>query len=82
MLQATFKISGAELSAELLDKIKNLFIGESGDFEVVITVRPKESLEEQKLRIDRSIENIENKENIVPFSPEEYETLVSQLSRQ
>ncbi len=82
MLQATLKISGSELTAELLDKIKSLFNGDSKDFEVTISVKPKETTEAAKLRIDRSIENIERKETIVAFSPEEYETLVRQLSHQ
>ena len=80
MLKATIKISGSELSAELLDKIKSLFTGDSSDFEVTISVKPKESAEAAKLRIDRSIENIEEKENLIAFSPEEYDTLVRQLS--
>lgn len=82
MLQATFRISGSELTTELLEKIKSMFIGDSKDFEVIISVKPKESPEDQKLRIDRSIENIERKENLVAFSPEEYDSLVRQLSHQ
>lgn len=82
MLQATIKISGSELTSEFLEKIKSLFTGDSKDFEVTISVKPKETPEAAKLRIDRSIESIERKENLVAFSPEEYETLVRQLSRQ
>ncbi len=82
MLQATIKISGSELSAELLDKIKSLFTGDSSDFEVTISVKPKESAEAANLRIDRSIENIEEQKNLIAFSPEEYDTLVRQLSHQ
>ena len=34
-----------------------------------------------KVRIDRSIENIEKQNNLVALSPEEYEAVVKQLSR-
>jgi|APTNR8051073442_1049403.scaffolds.fasta_scaffold00580_10 hypothetical protein len=81
MLQATFTVSGAELTGELLEKIKNLFHGDSTNFEVTISVRPKEDPETARARIDRSIENIENQNNLVALSPEEYETVVKQLSR-
>lgn len=82
MLHATFRISGSELTTDFLEKIKSLFIGDSKDFDVIISVKPKESPEAQKLRIDRSIENIERRENLVAFSSEEYDSLVRQLSRQ
>jgi len=82
MLQATIKISGSELTSEFLEKIKSLFTGDSKDFEVTISVKPKETPEAAKLRIDRAIESVERKETLVAFSPEEYETLVRQLSRQ
>lgn len=82
MLHATFTISGAELTAELLEKIKSLFPDNSKDFEVTISVKPKETPEAAKLRIDQSIENIERRNNLASFSPEEYETLLHQFSRQ
>lgn len=59
MLQATLRISGSELTAELLEKIKSLFNGNGNDFEVTISVNKKETPKEAKLRIDRAIENIE-----------------------
>ena len=80
MVQATFKISAEELTTDLLEKIKSLFPGKN--FEVLISVKPKETPEEAKQRIDRSIENIERNKNVVAFSPEEYETLVRKLSQQ
>jgi len=82
MLHATFTISSAELTVDLLEKIKSLFPGNSKDFEVTISVKPKETPEAAKARIDQSIENIEKRNNLATFSPEEYETLVRQLSPQ
>ncbi len=41
MLQATLKVSGSELTAELLEKIRGLFNGDSRDLEVTISVRDK-----------------------------------------
>jgi len=81
MLQATFTVSGAELTGELLEKIKSLFHGDSTNFEVTISVRPKEDPESARARIDRSIENIENQNNLVALSPDEYEAVIKQLSR-
>ena len=82
MLQATLRVSGSELTAELLEKIKSLFNGDSKDFEVTISVKQKETPEEAKRRIDRAIENIERGQNLVSYSPGEYESLVRQLSKQ
>ena len=82
MLQASITVSGSELTAELLDKIKSLFQGSSKDFEVTISVKPKETQEAINQRIDHSIENIEQKKNGVSFSSAEYDTLVNQLSKQ
>jgi ERCC4-type nuclease len=79
MLQASITVSGSELTAELLEKIKSLFQGESKDFEVTILVKPKETQEAVNLRINQSIENIEIKKNVVAFSSDEYDSLVKQL---
>ena len=80
MIQATFKVSAEDLTSDLLEKIKSLFPDKN--FEVDISIKPKETLAEAKERIDRSIENIEQNKNLVAFSPEEYEALVRKLSKQ
>jgi hypothetical protein len=41
MLQATFRVTVSELSAELLEQIKTMFKGKGNEFEVVISVKPK-----------------------------------------
>ena len=82
MLQATLKVSGSELTAELLEKIRGLFKGDSKDLEVTISVKQKETPEAARLRIDRAIESIEKSEKLATFSPPQYEDLVHNLSRQ
>lgn len=80
MQQATFTISGAELTQELLDKIQQLFKGKKGqDIEVFIRVKAKETQEDANSRINRAIENIEQQKNLVTFSPEGYDALVKSL---
>lgn len=81
MLHATFTISSTELTTELLEKIKMLFPKDNKDFEVTISVKPKESPEAAKMRIDQAIENIESGNDPITFSPEEYDKLVHQLNR-
>ena len=81
MLHASITVSGSELTADLLEKIKSLFQGEGKDFEVTISVKPRETREAAVFRINRSIENIEQQKNIIELTGKEYTTLVSQLSK-
>lgn len=80
MVQATFTVSDTEFNAELVEHIKSIFAVKGQQFEVFIRVKRKETLQEAKERIDRSIENIENGEQLVAFSGEEFEALAAQLS--
>lgn len=80
MVQATFTVSDTEFNAELVERIKSVFAVKGQQFEVFIRVKRKETSQEAKERIDRSIENIENGEHIVAFSGEEFDALVGQLS--
>lgn len=80
MVQATFTVSDAEFNAELVERIKSIFAVKGQQFDVVIRVKRKETPQEAKERIGRSIENIENGEQLVTFSGEEFEALVAQLS--
>ena len=59
MVQATFTVSDIEFNAELVERIKSVFAAKGEQFEVVIRVKRKETTQEAKERIDRSIENIE-----------------------
>lgn len=67
MLQATFTISAADLTADFLEKIKALFKGDGKNLEITISVKPKETQEASRLRIDRSIEQIEKGNHLVAF---------------
>lgn len=80
MVQATFTVSDAEFNAELVERIKSIFASKGEKFEVVIRVKRKETPQEAKERIDRSIENIEKGEPLIAFSGEEFEALAAQLS--
>jgi hypothetical protein len=61
----TFKISAAEFNDAVIEKIKGLF--KDNDSEVVISVRskkrgfPKETREEYFARINRALDNLDNK---------------------
>jgi len=81
MQQAVFTISGAELNQDVLERIKSLFNRNAQDLEVVIRVKVKESREEMRRRIDQAIEDIEHGENLISYTPDEFETLVQQLSQ-
>jgi hypothetical protein len=59
MNQVNFRISADEFNLEFLEKIKLFFNNNLDNFDVVISIRPKETPEAAKLRIDKSINNIE-----------------------
>jgi hypothetical protein len=75
----TFKINAAEFNESVIEKIKNLFRDE--DSEVVISVRskkrgfPKETREEYFARINRALDNLDNKRGTVTFTVDEFEKL-------
>jgi hypothetical protein len=81
MVQATFTVSGAEFNAELIERIKSLFVLNGQPYEVFIRVKRKETSEEMKSRIERSIKNMEEGKQLVTLSGDEFETLVAQLSQ-
>jgi hypothetical protein len=75
----TFKINASEFNETVIDKIKTLF--RDDDSEVVISVRskkrgfPKETREEYFSRINRALDNLDNKRGLVSFTVEEFEHL-------
>jgi hypothetical protein len=80
-MEATLKIRTTELSQEVFEKIQQ-FIRINGESEVIINVRPKkkkgfpkETKEAYFARIDRALDNLDQKRNLVTFSQEEFETL-------
>ena len=74
-------VTGSEFNSDLIKRINALLNGNIKDFEFQIRIKARESREEMRRRIEESIENIERGENLVEFSPEEYETLVQKLSQ-
>jgi hypothetical protein len=80
-MEATLKIHTTELSQEVFEKIQQ-FIRVNGESEVIINVRPKkkkgfpkETKEAYFARIDRALDNLDQKRNLVTFSVEEFEAL-------
>ena len=81
MQQATFTISGSELTQEFLETIQLMFKGKkSQDIEIFIRVKAKETSTEAKQRIEQSIENLEKGENLISFSSSDYDSLVKGMS--
>ncbi len=59
MQQATFTISGSELTQEFLETIQSMFKGKkSQDIEIFIRVKTKETPIKAKKWIEKSIENL------------------------
>ena len=71
----TLKINATEFNDSIVEKIKTLF--KDDDSEVVISVRskkrgfPKESKEAYFARINRSLDNLDNRRGTVAFTVEE-----------
>lgn len=79
-MEITLKIQTTELSQDIIDKIRQ-FISLNGESDLVINIRPKkkvkfpkENKDEYFARLDRAIDNLENKHNIVSFSTSEFQT--------
>lgn len=81
MVQASLTISGSDFNSDLIERIKFLLNGNLKNFEFQIRIKAKVPNEETRRLIDEAIENIERGENLIEFSPEEYETLVQKLSQ-
>lgn len=70
-METIIKVSPSELNDNLLDKIRN-FIGSKKNFDVTISL--KEFDPEYAEALDRSIEEVENGENLVSFTMEDFMT--------
>ena len=79
---ATITITGAELTGDLLEKIKQLFQNGNSKVNVTISVKSEETQEEVNRRIERSMENIIKRNNLVAFTGEEYEEFVRKLKNE
>ena len=78
-MEATFKIHATELSQEIVEKIRQ-FISANGESEIVINIRPKkkkafpkETKEAYFARLDRALDNLDQKRNVVTLTVEEFE---------
>ena len=65
MIQATFTISGSDFNTDIIEKIKNLIIGNSQDFEVFIRVKTKETDDEMRQRIETAMNDVEHGANLI-----------------
>ena len=78
-MEITLKIQTTELSQDVIDKIRQ-FIFINGESNLVINISskkkknlPLESGEAYFARLDRSIDALENKTNLVDFSAAEFQ---------
>jgi low affinity Fe/Cu permease len=79
MIQASFTISSSDFNAEIFEKIKSLLNGNGREYEVSIKVKPKETREEMRQRIEKSAATMERGENIVHVAGEDFDNFMNQL---
>jgi hypothetical protein len=79
-MEITLKIQATEFNQDMIDKIRQ-FITLNGESDLVINIRPKkkkkfpkETKDEYFARLDRAIDNFDNKRNLVSFSTTEFQT--------
>jgi hypothetical protein len=82
-MEAIIKLKLSELKADLLGVIQKMFNGQSVEIEIHVRHAPsvltKETKEEYRLRIERAVQNIEKGENVVQFTGEEFEELMTKM---
>lgn len=85
MVQATFTISSADFTDEIIEKIRAYLNGQRA----VVTINiqsepgasaPKQTREEYFAQLDRALSDIERGEQLVSFSLEEFEASVHPTS--
>lgn len=79
MVKATFTISGSDFNADIFEQIKAFINGKGQNFEVSINLKTKETREEMRERIEKSMDDAEKGINQIHFTGEEYENLVKNL---
>ncbi len=80
MVQAIFNISSSDFDQSLFDKIKSFVEGK--DSEIQVRIKRKESREEMRRRIEEAMDETERGENLISFTSDEYQALVTKLSSQ
>ena len=83
-METIIRLKTTELNLDFLNKIKELFKNEEA---LEISISPvsdfgltkKESNKAYKDRINRAIENLDAKKNVITFSDNEFESLTSDL---
>ena len=86
-METVIRLNASEFNSSLINKIKK-FLATDGDSEITISISKtsrkkslrKETPAQTKARIDRAIDDIENKRNLVSFTGEEFEKFASRLS--
>ena len=81
MIQATFTVSGSDFNADVFEQIKAFINSKGQDFEVLIKIKPKESPNEMRKRIENAMDDTEKGINLINFTGDEYDNLVNQLSK-
>lgn len=80
MVQATFTVSGNDLTSDVFEQIKQFVNGSERDLEVFIRIKDKEPREQMRRRIEQSAAKMERRENVISFSGEEFENFLETLS--
>ena len=81
MIQATFTVSGSDFNADVFEQIKAFINSKGQDFEVLIKIKPKESPNEMRKRIENAMDDTEKGINLINFTGDEYDSLVKKLSK-
>ena len=73
MIQATFTVSGSDFNADIFEQIKAFINSKGQDFEVLIKIKPKESPNEMRKRIENAMDDTEKGINLLNFTGDEIE---------
>lgn len=68
MVQATFTVSGSDFNADVFEQIKAFINSKGQDFEVFIKIKPKESPNEMRKRIENAMDDTEKGINLIHFT--------------
>ena len=71
MIQATFTVSGSDFNADVFEQIKAFINSKGQDFEVLIKIKPKESPNEMRKRIENAMDDTEKGINLINFTGDE-----------
>ena len=82
-MEAIIKLKPSELRPDLVGAIQKMFSGQRVEIEIHVhdsqALLAEESPAEYRKRIDAAIENVEQGKNVVHFTGEEFEALMTKM---